>query len=50
MATNGPKKVAKTQVGQQVGHMEIPKNPFFANLMPTFNGTPVMLRFIATKT
>ena len=43
------KMVTKKQVGQRVGHVEMPKKIFFTNLMPTFNDTSVNLRAIATK-
>ena len=50
--TNGQKwakMVAKNQVGQRVGHTEMPKKSNFANLLPIFSSTPVNLRSIVTK-
>ena len=38
------------QVGQRIGHTQMPKNPIFVNLMPTFNGTPANLISIPKKT
>ena len=41
MTKKSAKMVDKNQVGQRVCHTEIPKNQFFANLMVSFNGTPL---------